>query len=703
VRAGARARAAAGAPGALAAALLILTLYSAFAHGALSLSDDARIQVVTAALAALAVGGWVWTGTLRFTAPRLALAGVGMLVAFAVWSGVTVLWSVAADQTWTELNRGLTYALVLVLAVFVGASERRAVEVTAKGFLVVSGIVTAYALGQKLVPGLHIDGVFSLNQTGPLPRLQEPLGYWNALALFVAFGVPAALVLAADRTRKQAVRLGALVGVQLMIVTIGFTYSRGGLIALAVALVVTIAVCGRRLSSLMWLAVAGVASGPPLVFGLTNHSLTTADVSLGSREGAGAVLAVVLLASVLALLAGAQRLLEREAHTEIGPELAQRIARGLAVAAGVLVVAGLLAVAVSSRGLPGTVSHAWHSFTATRATSNYDPARLLSADSENRWVWWKEAAGAFSARPVGGWGAGSFGVVHLLYRQDTLSVSQPHSVPLQFLAETGIIGAILGLGAFALLLAAATRFVRRRTLGPERLLAAALLGGAAAYAVHALYDWDWDIPAVTFPALLFLGVLAGAAGRRGAQPGDRPVVRERPPWRPAGPRSGATARILTLGALALGMCAIAFSGVLPNLAASDASSAIVAAAGSSAGSIAHAQSEAVIAGRLDPFSSDGPRIEANIALRRGDPQLARSYLLQAVQRDPSDEAAWHQLVYLDVSLGDVRDALTAALRALQLDPHQPNADGFARSVSVESELYLTRPKDSATAQPLPDR
>jgi hypothetical protein len=49
-------------------------------------------------------------------------------------------------------------------------------------------------------------------------------------------------------------------------------------------------------------------------------------------------------------------------------------------------VAGVLAVAVSHRGLTGTVSHAWSSFTATRTTSVTDPSRLLSADSENRWV-----------------------------------------------------------------------------------------------------------------------------------------------------------------------------------------------------------------------------------------------------------------------------------------------------------------------------
>ena len=64
--------------------------------------------------------------------------------------------------------------------------------------------VTAYALGQKLLPGVHLDGIFHLDQTAVLTRLQEPFGYWNALALFIAMGVPCALASAVDRRRATA-------------------------------------------------------------------------------------------------------------------------------------------------------------------------------------------------------------------------------------------------------------------------------------------------------------------------------------------------------------------------------------------------------------------------------------------------------------------------------------------------------------------
>src|SRR5205814_7472766 len=126
------------------------------------------------------------------------------------------------------------------------------------------------------------------------------------------------------------------------------------------------------------------------------------------------------------------------------------------------------------------------------------------------------------------------------------------------------------------------RFLVRRPIGPERLVAAAGLGAATAYAVHSLYDWDWDIPAVTVPALLFLGVLAGAAGRETTSRQPRVV--------PAGRGWKAVALVV----LTLGLTLYAVSGALPSTAASDANSAVVAAANSASG-LASARAEAKLA------------------------------------------------------------------------------------------------------------
>ena len=302
-------------------------------------------------------------------------------------------------------------------------------------------------------------------------------------------------------------------------------------------------------------------------------------------------------------------------------------------------------MSVSSRGLGGTFSHAWHTFTSTKATSNTNPSRLLSADSENRWVWWKEAAGAFSDRPVGGWGAGSFGVVHLLYRRDTLTVQQPHSVPLQFLAETGIVGALLALGGFALLLASAAGLPRRLPKGPERLLASALLGGAVAYAVHSLYDWDWDIPAVTLPAFLFLGVLVGARRRATSPAPMRALERYRPHTRARG------ADLVAVRVRAVGRA--------PEPCRQQGR----ARRSSRRRARRRRRFEAPSRARRSPATSirspmRALRVEATIALHRGRLARSRAYLMQAVGRDPTDVQAWAQLGQVDALMGDVRRCRT---------------------------------------------
>jgi hypothetical protein len=668
---------------ALIAALLAGLLFAAFAHGAAGLTASARLQAAVALVAALAAGCWLWNGTLRLAAPRLAIAGVSLLTGFAVWSGITLGWSVAPDQTWLELNRALTYVVVLCLAIAAGASHARSIELVAKGFTAVATAVSIYALAQKLVPGLHVKGVFDLNQTGPLPRLQEPLGYWNALALFLGLGVPCALGLAVDRDRSPKARLTALLAAELMLIAGGLTYSRGGIVALVLGLGAGIALGGARLRTLTWLAVAAAAATGPLAVGFTLHALSSVSVGLADRELAGGELAVAVAASIAALWIVGTRLIRAERRATIGPERARRIARLLTASAGVLLVCGVLAVSFSSRGLTGTVSHAWNSFTATRGANVYDPKNLISADSGNRWVWWKEAAGAFSDRPLGGWGAGSFPVVHLLYRRDSLLVQQPHSVPLQFLAETGIVGAALGIGGVALLLAAGIGTVRRLpATGQERLLAAALLAGMVTYAVHALYDWDWDIPGVTLPALVFAGVLAGARGRRVA-------VASAPQ-----PRSGAGVRALALAALTLVLCVFVASGALPSIAASEARSALVTAAGSSPSALASAEASAELASRLDPLSDAGLLAQATIAEHRRRFDQVRVYLTRATTRNPSDLAAWRYLAGFSQQIGDTAGLRAAASRLIRLDP----LGGVTYAAVVG--LVNAPPIDSATARPL---
>src|SRR5205814_450352 len=185
------------------------------------------------------------------------------------------------------------------------------------------------------------------------------------------------------------------------------------------------------------LALAALFAAPGVALAFSRDALAD-PASLGDRIGAGRGLAAVLAVSLLALLAAGRLVLRAEARVAWRPRWSRRIWTALAA----LLLAGLITVVAG-----GAAANAVRDFgKADLAPSVSAPSRLLSTNSGNRWTWWREAAGAWSAKPLFGHGAGSFEVLHLQYRDDLLQVRQPHDVPLQFLAETGVVGAALGLG-----------------------------------------------------------------------------------------------------------------------------------------------------------------------------------------------------------------------------------------------------------------
>ena len=283
-------------------------------------------------------------------------------------------------------------------------------------------------------------------------------------------------------------------------------------------------------------------------------------------------------------------------------------------------------------------------------------------------MWWEEAAGAWWAKPLGGWGAGSFPVTHKLYRQVELGVAQPHNVPLQFLVETGLVGAILAMTGVGLLLWAALARVRSMAPGREREIAVALFAGAVAWLVHGLVDWDWDIPGVTIPALLFLGVLGAV----------RPPARAgvaKPEWSVA-----ARAAALALACIVLGLSIV--SSALPLVADSKASSALAVSNNAGDAELENAAAQADLASRLDPTAVRALLAAAAIEQGRGRFLDAKRYLLQAVHRQPYSSAAWERLLRLTLQTADRPGAQAAAARLLALDPIGSGSRALAAQLLV---------------------
>ena len=109
-----------------------------------------------------------------------------------------------------------------------------------------------------------------------------------------------------------------------------------------------------------------------------------------------------------------------------------------------------------------------------------------------------------------------------------------------------------------------------------------------------------------------------------------------------------------------------------------------------------AQASARLASDLDPLSDAGLRVEATIAVHRGNLVVARAYLSEAVRRQPTDVQAWNQLAVLYALMRDARGAGMAAQRLIALDPRGPEVLVLKRAL-----LSSAPPARSPTAVETP--
>lgn len=601
--------------------LLAVSAYAAFSGGATTIPESSRVQIGLYALALLSFAG-VCLGMLRGDAPGRVWAGVGLLGALALWSGISIEWSLAPDETWLTANNVAAYALAGATAVVAARSYPRAAAAAALALAALSLFVVLWALGGKTFPGLHV-GALDLDPGDRFARLREPVDYWNALALVAVMGSPACIWVAASRRFSSALRMGTVLGLTLLVLAAALAYSRGAVLAYVAVLAVMVGAGPRRLPRLGVAIGALLAAVPAIVVAFSVDDLSSSDVALADRIDAGLVLAGVLALSLLAAALLAVAWIRLESRTEWGPARSRAVWRGLAAVAACAALAGTAVLALSDRGLGGSISDQLESFQEPGGQRDDDPERLLSSNSSNRYEWWKEAVGAFSDHPLGGWGAGSFPVLHTLYRTSEAPARSAHSLPLQLLAETGLVGAGLGLGALAVLGVAATRRVRR-SRGFERSARLSLLAAAAAWGIHSTVDWHWEIPGVTLPALVALCIAATPAG---AAAGGRRLA----PGRAVPALVGAVAAAALLTA----------SAVLPALSETERLDALELAADPAA--LDRAADRAESAADLNPFSLEPLFASASIAARQGDPAEELGFLTDAVTVQPDNSRPYKRL------------------------------------------------------------
>jgi hypothetical protein len=412
--------------------------------------------------------------------PRLAVAALALLTA---WTGLSLLWAPLSAAATDDLQRDLLYlgALLAATALLRAAISRAVEPALAGGALIVIG----YGLAGRLLPSV-VDLSASESAIG---RLEQPLTYWNATGALAAIGVVLCARVAGDVTRGPPLRCAALAASVPLSAGVYLSFSRGALLAGVVGLGVLLLVARRRSQLRASLAALGLGIAASVAVGVW-PGVRALEGSLGAREREGAIALAILLVLMGAAALVALALARRDGRPGSRPLPRPRIRRPVAAGLAVIVLAAL-ATAAYVENRPGRE-------VATGATTE----RLGSLQSR-RYEYWEVAARTAAAHPVAGVGAGGFRVEWLRERPRPEPASDAHSLPLETLAELGLVGLLL-LSGFAVAVAACAR-----QLPPA--VAAGPAAALAVWALHAGLDWDWEMPALTLVAIILTGhVLAGA-------------------------------------------------------------------------------------------------------------------------------------------------------------------------------------------------
>jgi O-Antigen ligase len=579
--------------------------------------------------AVLVLAGALVLGALgRLPVPRVGRSGavlVAAAVGLTLWIGATIGWSIVGDRTWDAFNKAVAYCAFLGIGVVVAAVGRQlGARLAAWSLSVVIGVTLTWALLAKAVPSLDPEG-------DRVARLREPVGYWNAVALLADVAIVLGLWLGTEGGHRRTVRvLGALL-VYVATLALLLTLSRAGVVV-GIGVVALWLLVGRERVQSGLLLVA--AAGPAALVGawaFTRPALTEDVATRSDRVADGTAFGVLTLVGALVVAAVVAVALGRS--LEAGTR--RRLGRGLIVVAVVVVLGAGGAASVSAADAVSSRSDC--------SEVVNDPSRLGSLDPNLRLCWWREALDVYEHHGFEGAGAGSFEVARKRFRQDARNVVQPHSVPLQHLADGGVVG----LSLFTLLVlvgVAACVCALRRLSGPERAAAAALVAAPAAYVVHALVDYNWDFLAVTAPTMVALGALAGAG---------RAEARARP-W-----------PLFAVGVVAVA-AVVLVSFAFPQLAdrAERRSTREL-----SAGDTESARDQALWARFFNPLAIEPYLALARVAEREGRVLRAEREYRHAVELQPENPETWYTAGIFEF---DVRDNMCAAFRYLNeaytLDP-----------------------------------
>jgi O-Antigen ligase len=578
---------------------------------------------------------------------RVGWAALALFGAFVAWTALAFTWSQSSERSLSDLSLVAGYLGVLVLGVALHRDRDSAIRHTIAALGTAIVIVAALALASRLRPGLFHEATqtSSLLQ-GTKDRLAWPLNYWNALAALLVLGLPLLLALATSG-RRLLTQAAAGAAIPLVVLCGYLTFSRGGALAAAVALLAFIALAPERFPKLATILTAAAGSAV-LIAGVVHrpaieHGLTGA---VARHQGAELILPIVLVCCGVALAQVGIGLAARHGTPPALLVVSRRRAQILlAGGIAVIVVAGLLA------GGAGKLSHAWRDFKhpTANALHDYSIGRFGAVSGNGRYDYWKAGVNATGGHLLAGSGPGTFQLLWLPRAPYYSYVQNAHSLYVETLAELGIVGLALLVGFFALVLWSAVALVVRLRY-ESRTRAAGAAAALLAFMVSAAFDWIWQVPALPV-AFLVLAAAVLAPRVRSSASDIAPPAR----------------LVLRVGAIVLALaCLVAIAVPLATTSALRASQA-----SASNGDPARALRDAQQAARIEPGAASPQLQLALVQELQGNVGAALVAARRATRDEPRNWTAWLIESRLEAEAGNPRSSLAAFRRARSLNPRSP--------------------------------
>lgn len=423
--------------------------------------------------------------------PRRSVTGAAAgLTALAGWDAISIAWSARPDLARDEALLTVLYAVALLVPALTARRLLDRVLVTATIVAAVGGLAVASAVevaGTSSIGGVYYDR-----------RLDFPVSYMNAEAAFVLLAVWPGLALAAMRRLPVLLRAVSLGAASACAAAWALTQSKGGALGLAVSTVVVFGLSRQRLRIGVPFAIATALVAGAFV-PLTRPYRST---SLATVHDAGRTALAVAAAGFLAglLYAAVDR------RVVLGPRVTRAAASVAVLGLAVAVASATTVFFVRVNDPADFFAAQWRSFKHLPANDTAS-THFVSLGS-NRYDFWRVAVDEFRQHPIAGIGARGFREAYLLHRRSSETPARAHSVELDALAETGVLG--LFLLATALACAAAAIVPRARS----ELLALGAAGALACWLAHASVDWTWSFPAVGIPVFALVGAAAAGGERR---------------------------------------------------------------------------------------------------------------------------------------------------------------------------------------------